>query len=271
MKSTLLFALLLSVTTLKSQDFEGVMHWKIDMQITDPKTKAQMEEAQKKMNDPQQQAQMKEMMEKMNDPQFKAMMEANPQMKAQMEKAMEMMQGGDLTSMIPTGYNIKIKSQNTLVTMEGGMMADSEILFLQEKNTTYKINRDSKTYSILPQSTDDSQRNVETKVTKTSETTKILGYSCTKYDVEAKTDGNTMHQFFWTTTEISGMDFKSLSKMGNNRQSLYYDKVEGIPLRIEMSTPQGKMMMEATSLKKTTLPASDFVLPSGFKEVDFKF
>ena len=56
----------------------GIIKWSVKTEITDPKMKAQMEEAQKKMSDPATQAQMKQMQEKMNDPQMKAMMDANP-------------------------------------------------------------------------------------------------------------------------------------------------------------------------------------------------
>jgi hypothetical protein len=36
-----------------------------------------------------------------------------------------------------------------------------------------------------------------------------------------------------------------------------------------MTTPQGKMSMEVTEIKKQSLPASEFVIPSGYKEVPF--
>lgn len=269
----LLYILLFSMTFAKAQDFEGVITWKISMEITDPKTKAQMEEAQKKMSDPKQQAQMKEMMDRMNDPQVKAMMESNPQMKAQLEKALQMAQGGDLTSLVPTGYTIKIKNQNTLVSMEGGMMANTEMLFLKDKNTTYRIDRENKTYSKLPQVTSKQDNQIETKVTKTTETEKILDYTCTKYIVDVTTNGKTMQQYFWTTTAIKGIDFKSLAhqRVADEKQALFYDKVDGLPLKMEMTTPQGSMVMVVTGLKKQSLPASDFTIPSGFKEVASTF
>jgi hypothetical protein len=104
MKKLTLIALLLSVTFAKAQNFEGIISWKFTVEITDPKAKAEMEEAQKKMNDPETQAQMKALQEQMNDPQMKAMMEANPQMKKQMEAAMKMAAGGgDINSMMPKG------------------------------------------------------------------------------------------------------------------------------------------------------------------------
>ncbi len=272
----ILFVLLLTATLARGQGFEGVINWKMTMEITDPKVKAQMEEAQKRMNDPAQQAQMNEMAERMNDPQMKAMMEANPQMKAQLEKAMKMAQGGgDMSSIMPTGYSIKIKNQNSLISMQGGMMANTDILFLREKNTTYRIDRESKTYSTLPQSTSEDQASkMDVKVTKTSETTKVLGYTCVKYIVDVTTeDGNAMQQFFWTTTAIKDIDFKSMAndRMSNGKQRMYFDKVDGVPLKVEMSMPQGSMTMEVTELKKISLPASDFAIPAGFKEVQNTF
>jgi hypothetical protein len=274
MKKILLVLLVLSALVSDAQNFEGIITWKITSDVTDPKVKAQMEEAQKKMNDPSTQAQMKEMQEKMNDPQFKAMMEANPQMKSQMEAAMKMIQGGgDLNSVMPKGYTIKIKNQNVLTTMEGGVMANMEILYLADKKTSFRINREAKTYSVLPQNASEVSKDpaskVDIKVTKTSETAKVLGYTCTKYIVESATKGHTMQQHFWTTTAIKDFDFKSLAhqRMGNSQQSLFYEQIEGVPLKMEMVMPQGKMVMEVTELKKQPLPSADFQIPSGFKEV----
>ncbi len=276
MKHILFLLLSLSVTLVQAQNFEGIITWKITTEITDPKVKAQMEEAQKKMNDPATKAQMKEMQEKMNDPQFKAMMEANPQMKTQLENAMKMMQGGDMSSMLPKGIAVKVKDQNILTKMDGGIMANMETLYLKDKNTAYTIDRESKTYTPLPQDLDDpSASDVETKVTKTNETAKVLNYTCTKYIVEATSkdakDGK-MQQFFWTTTEIKDLDFKSLAnqRLGKNKQALFYDKLEGVPLKMEMTMPQGRMVMEATEVKKQSLSAAEFAIPAGFKEVALK-
>jgi hypothetical protein len=42
MKKLTLIILLLSVTVAKAQNFEGIMSWKIEVEITDPKAKADM-------------------------------------------------------------------------------------------------------------------------------------------------------------------------------------------------------------------------------------
>jgi Domain of unknown function (DUF4412) len=282
MKKTLILLLLLTVTLAHAQSWEGIMNWTMKMEITDPQLKAQMDAAQKQMSDPATQAKMKEMQAKMEDPQFKAMMESNPQMKAQIESMLKAAQGGNLSSMFPKGMQIKIKNTNSITKMDGGMMSSMEVLHLTDKNTTYRLDRENKTFSVMPDYTDKDKdkdkEKLDYKVTKTSETTKILGYTCTKYMVESTSQDPdvkkvAMKQFFWTTTDLKGLDLKSLSKqrIGNSQQSLFYEQIEGVPLKIEMNMPQGHMAMEVTEIKKASLPASDFEVPAGYKEVKSAF
>jgi hypothetical protein len=263
---TLVF-LLLSILCM-GQNFEGTIKWTMSNEMTDPKAKAQMEAAQKQMNDPAMQAQMKQMQEKMNDPQFKAVMDQNPQLKAQMESMMKM-QGGGAGSMMPTGFTIKIKNGNTLTIMEGGMVAGNETLYLKDKNQTYILNKPNKTYSVVPQGSNAPGKSPqgEVKVTKTTETQKILNYTCTKTIVKITDKGKSIDQIFWTTNEIKDFDLKSLSnqKMGNG-QSMYYENLEGVPLKMEMIMPQAKIVMQVTEIKKETLASTVFEIPTGFTE-----
>ncbi|HEY3429823.1 MAG TPA: DUF4412 domain-containing protein [Cyclobacteriaceae bacterium] len=230
--------------------------------------KTQMEETKKKMNDPATQAQMKQMQERMNDPQMKAMMEQNPQMKQQMEAAMKMMQGGDMNSMMPTGITIKIKDGNTLTHMEGGMMGGSETLYKKDKHETFLINATSKTYSKVSGGNNSApQNNTQVKVTKTTETQKILNYTCTKSIVTTTHDGKEINQYIWTTKEIKDFDLKSLARQQVGKgQSMFYENIEGVPLKMEMITPQMKMEMTVTEIKKGSLPASTFEIPAGYTE-----
>jgi len=271
MKHILLAAVLLISVKAFSQTFEGTIKWTIKMEITDPKQKAQLEAAQKKLNDPTTQAQIKEMQAKMNDPQFKAMMDSNPQMKAQIEKMVAGLQGGDMNSMIPKGLTVKIKNQNSLTKMEGGMFA-SEILSLNDKAKTYSLDRANKTYSVLnaPDEKEKTTKDADVKVTKTSETAKVLNYNCTKYIVDITSAGGTkMTQYIWATTEIKDFDLKSLAKQrfGKGGQRMFYESIDGVPLKIEMRMAEANMSMEATGIKKEALNASDFVIPADFKEV----
>ena len=273
MKKVLLtLALIVLVMQSRAQSFEGIIKWSITMDITDPKMKAEMEEAQKRMNDPANQAKIKEMEEKMNDPQFKAMMESNPQMKAQMDAAMNMMKSGNLSSFIPKGSTAKVKDGNTLFSMEGGIMSNYEVLSLKGKNESYQLDRQNKTYFVMQHNTEPSESEKNVKVTKTSETTKILGYSCTKYIVEYSDEKHKMQQILWATKDIPGLDLKNLGSNKMNRsQKIYYDKIDGAPLKIEMHMEQGNMVMEAKEIKKQSLPASDFTIPSDYTKVEMPY
>ncbi len=266
---------LLAVATAPAwaQNFEGTIKWSMKMEITDPKAKAEMEEAQKKMNDPAVQAQMKQALDQMNDPKMKAMMDANPQMKAMMESKMKMMQGGDMMSNImPKGWVMKMKDGNTLMSMDGGMMA-GDMLHLKANDQTVRLNSKDKTYSVMPSGDGASTATQQQPtVTKTSETMKILNYNCTKYVITMSEHGQTMTTTMWTTTDIKGVDMKAMAKqrMGHG-QSMFYSNVDGMPLRIEVGTPQGKMIMEVTDFKAETLNAADFTIPSDYKETKGMF
>lgn len=266
MKNLITLCFLLMSAVCMAQNFEGVIKWSMKTEYTDPKMKAQMEEAERRMNDPATQAQMKQMQEQMNDPQMKAMMESNPQMKAQMEAMTKMQSGGG--PMMPTGFIIKIKNGNTLSVMEGGMMAGNETLYLKDKNQTYMINTTSKTYSVLPQNSGAAHTpSADIKVKKTTETQKILNYTCTKTIVTVTEKGKSIDQIFWTTNEIKDFDLKSLSsqRVGNS-QSMYYENLDGVPLKMEMTMPQAKMTMQVIEIKKETLSGSTFAVPAGFTE-----
>ncbi len=270
MKYSIILLLFCISAGLSAQNFEGSIAWDIKTEIRDPKMKAQMEQAQKQMNDPATQKKMKEMQAQMNDPQFKAMMESNPQMKAQMEKMMSMASSGNMTDMIPRSMTVKIKNGNSLTRMEGGMLS-GEILYLKEKSVTYHIDKENKTYSSLGKATDNGDASKAT-VTNTGESEKILGYSCQKYKVDMQEKGKPLTQWIWATTEIKGIDMKGFASQGvrGNRPS-FYTEIDGVPLKIEMTMPEMDMVMEASAVKKESLSAGDFTIPSGFTEVKGMF
>lgn len=265
MKTLITLCFLLISSLCMSQNFEGVIKWSLKNEVTDPTMKAQMEDAEKRINDPATQAQMKQIQERMNDPQMKAMMESNPQLKAQME-AMTKMQGAGPGAMMPTGFTIKIKDGNSLTIMEGGMMAGNETLFLKDKNQVFMINTNNKTYSVVPQSSGPPTKTGEVKVTKTAETQKILNYTCTKTIVSVTHQGKTVDQIFWTTNEIKDFDFKSLSSQRMANGQMYYEGLEGVPLKMEMKMPQANVVMQVVEIKKETLSGSTFEIPAGFTE-----
>lgn len=269
MKKTMMVLLLFVSANLWAQNFEGIVKWSMKMEITDPALKAKMAEGQQKMNDPATQAKMKEAEAAMNDPKLKAMMDANPQMKAAMEQRMKMMQGasnGDMMSnMMPKGMIVKVKDGNSLVTMDGGMMKGD---ILHTKDKSVHLDRENKTYWVMSAPSErEGKPMAKPTVTKTSETAKIAGYNCTKYIVTTQGYGQTMTSHIWATTEISGIDTKALAKSNTGKgPSMFYEGVDGIPMKVESQTPQGNMVLEVTEVTKQSLSASDFTIPSDYTE-----
>ena len=265
MKKILIVLICFSSVVVHAQDFEGIITWKFSQEM-DAATKAQMDEAKKKMNDPATQAQMKEMREKMNDPQFKKMMESNPQMKEQIEQMLKMAEGGETNSLMPKSMVLKIKDNNSVSLMEGGVLGNHEILSLKNKKS-YKIDRKAKTYSVIS-TAEDSAKFDNVKITKTNETKTILNYPCTKYIAESTIQGQPFRQILWATTAIKGLDLKKMAQpnSGDSQQALFFEKIDGVPLRVEIKQQQFSMAMEAVSVERKSLPASDFLIPNDFKE-----
>jgi hypothetical protein len=188
-------------------------------------------------------------------------------MKAQMDAALKMMAGADLSSMMPSAIVVKLKGTSSLTSIEGGVMDKNDVLYVADKDATFTINHPAKSYMKMSKSNNSTHE--KPKVTKTSETTKILNYTCTKYVIETTApDGKTVKTNYWATNEIKDIDIKALAKqqMGKDQAFIYPD-VDGVPMKIEVMMPgQGNITMEVTEIKKSSLPASDFAVPAGYSE-----
>lgn len=101
---------------------------------------------------------------------------------------------------------------------------------------------------------------------------KILGHNCTKYIVLMNEGDRTVTTNMWTTTEIKDIDMKAWAKQRTGRgQYMFYENVEGVPLRMESITKEGNMVMEVTEIKRESLNAADFTIPSDYKETQGMF
>jgi hypothetical protein len=258
----------------QAQDFEGTVVWKMRADISDPAMRQQMQAAQAQLSSPEIQAKLKEAQTAMNTPEMQAMMAQNPQMRAMIEKSMAAAapkpgaSSDDATGgLFPKSITMKAKGARTFVKIEGGMMP-SEILTLGDKGVSYKIDRSAKTYQVLAKPDDASPSAGAFKVTRTSESTKVLGYTCTRYLVEPVGEGDGTTYSVWTTKEIKGLDPKKMSSLQVGRDSgpNFMSQLDGAPLKMEISTHQAKILMEATAIKTEPLPDSTFALPKGFTE-----
>lgn len=218
-----------------------------------------------------------ELEKQLNDPEMKAMFESNPSMKATLEnqlKTMKSMQGdGGMSSLMPKSFTIKMKDENSLTTMDGGMAASmGDILYQKTTDKTYYIKRDAKTYSAAPKHTPPVEDSSIVTVVATAETKKILTYNCTKYIVSISKKGEKQTMNIWATKDLKQFDaktFHSSNMGGKNSYSDAFKKIDGVPLAMEMKEQGQSISMEVIELNNTTLPASDFTIPAGFKEVPF--
>jgi hypothetical protein len=283
----ILIALFIGTKTF-CQNFEGTIRFSMKMESADPKKKAQMD-AQLK-NDSAALAKMKEVEERMKDPQYKAIMEksahANAQGQVAKEAAGEAVDAleiktqidnyragthiTNMSSMMPSGMIVRIKDQNVLSKMEGGMNT-TETLYLKDKDQSYSIDREKKTYYITGVAGKPTSP-PKVKVTKTSETATVLGYNCVKYIVETERNGKKVTQNVWASSEVKDFDFKALAKQRvSGDQSLFYEGIDGMPLRTEVKVRDFIMSMEVAEIRKESLPSSDFSIPADFKEVPSPF
>jgi hypothetical protein len=260
----------------RSAEFEGTLTWTFSTEITDVELKAKMAESQKEMADPAKLAQMKASLE---NPQMKAMMEQNPQMRAAMEAQIKMAEdaaagkgGGDmLTSMMPKAMTLRTKAAKTRVITEGGAMP-MEIITRPGEPDAYLVNRQAKSFSKLPLSApQEESKKMTYKVTKGGGAVKILGYSCDEYIVELTHEGRTIRNRLWATNDIPGLDTAALSNARfGGQDAAYLREIDGLPLRVDMTHPQMRMKMEATSIKAGPVSDEEFELPDGFVEKPFQ-
>lgn len=260
-------ALLLASSFIQAQNFEGTIEWKMTFDITDPKVKNDMATAEKQMNDPKNKAQMAELEKQMNDPEMKAMMDSNPEIKAQMEKVLALAKGGTgMAGMMPSNIIMKSKNNNSIVTMNGAVGYTTLNLVTGE---SYTIDNHARTYSKNTTHANDTPAATDKyKITKTNETVKILGYNCTKYIITyTESDKNVTHHV-WTTSEVKDFDWQKIKNTNNfKRNAEWLNKVDGIPLKIQVQEVTANLTMEVVKIQKEVLSDELFKLPSGYKEV----
>ncbi len=254
--------------------FEGSIKWSMAMTSATGSSPSGTQLSEKEKADLNKN--IAEMEKQMKDPQMQAMFESNPQMKVTLEKQLEVMKAmqgeGGVNNLLPKSYTIKVKDGSSLTSVEGGITASmGDILYQKSTDKTYYIKRDSKTYSVAPKAPAKTTDSSVVTVTATTETKKILTYNCTKYVVTITQKGQKQVMNLWATKDLKQYDVKSfqVSDPGTQTYAAAFKKINGVVLGMEMTHEGQTMKMEVIELKATTLPASDFVIPAGFKEVPY--
>lgn len=278
-KIAAVLAALLMTLTLSAQDFEGTITWKMTAEISDPALKAKMQAAQAQLASPEMQAKLQQAQAAMQSPQMQEMMRQNPQMKAMIERQMAAMKGpaagaasdNPLGAWLPESFTFKTKGQRSLVIVKGGPAA-GETLTMADKALTYRLNREEKTYRKVSREPAENPSTQTYKITRTTETAKILGYTCTRCDVEPgnSTSPEKMTYAVWVTSEIKGLDPKKLHAItvAQGRGANFVGQLDGVPLKMEVHSAKANFTMEVTAITPGSLPAAQFELPADFTEAE---
>jgi hypothetical protein len=174
-------------------------------------------------------------------------------------------------NMIPKEMTMKVQNKNTLIRMEGGMATMiGDILYLHDKNQTYSISREAKTYHLLTPMGERKESQPAYKVTKTTERKRVLNYDCVKYLVEMQNGPQTATQAVWASSDFKEFDAQTLSRLPIGRQGelTFLKEIEGMPMRIEMKAFGSNMVAELVEVKKQPLDASQFKIPAGYQELE---
>ncbi|MDB5274181.1 MAG: hypothetical protein JWO58_2548 [Chitinophagaceae bacterium] len=245
--------------TVIAQNFEGYIKYSFTIDLGEANN-AKMAEMNEKMNSPEMKAQMQVMKDKMNDPEFKKMVEGNPQLKAQMDAMMAASSSANKDNLLPKEAIVSFKNGNSLFSMIGGAAAlTGDVLYLKDKDQSYQLHRDRKTYRVLPKG---EQKKSTATVTKTTETKIVLGHTCTKYIVK---DGERSMNV-WATTELKNLTDQMKKMSLGKEHSLYMDQIEGIPLKIESTSKEIHFTMQVVEIKEQQQNIADFSIPTGYKE-----
>jgi hypothetical protein len=255
--------LVLGRTALTAAQFEGTIHWRVSGGGGGAAGEMQ--------------AQLSQGIAALDSPEMKAMLAQNPQMKAAMEKQLAAQAkarndagagSGALGGLMPSAITMYLQDGNTMVSTKGGM-APRDVLSLPAKGLAYVIDPATRTYSRLPANLAHGQGGTAQsfKVTRTSETTQLLGYTCTRYEVVSGGFEDVTFSI-WVTPEVKGIDQRQLAmlQLGGDQSAGFLRDVNGVPLRMIVSTPLGKIQLDVTAIKAEPVPAARVAVPAGYTE-----
>ena len=250
-------------SALSAANFEGTIQWRVSGDAGGAGNEMQ--------------AQLSQGMAALDSPEMKAMLARNPEMKAAMEKQVRAqakarkdadMGGGALGGLMPSAITMYLKDGNTMVSTKGGM-APRDVLSLPAKGLAYVIDPATRTYSRLPANLAHGQGGTAQsfKVTRTSETAQVLGYTCTRYEVVSGGFEDVTFSV-WVTPEVKGIDQSQLAmlQVGGDQSAGFLREINGVPLKMIVATPLGKMRMEVTAIKAEPVPAARVAVPAGYTE-----
>jgi hypothetical protein len=236
-----------------AEEFSGTMQWSARIDFLDSQVAAQVEMAQAAAKNPD----------------MLALLLQNAQLRGMLEdKLGPLNTNSGAASFLPTGFIVTIKGPRALVKTQGGVVF-REVLVLADKRLAYSLNRSARTYQKLPAAASVDISTVKTKVTRMQETVTLLGYVCQRYVVETDDAGAKSRFYVWATAGIQGLDAAVIKRLTWSAAigTDFLDKIEGVPLKIDGTTPDAKFALAATRINVGAVDGALLALPAGFKQV----
>jgi hypothetical protein len=128
--------------------------------------------------------------------------------------------------------------------------------FLTSQNEVYLMDKVDKIAYKMPKAESKEGDQQEWVVTKTEDFETIIGKKCRKYIVETKDKKS--KQLIWASPDYKG------------GQASFYDKIEGIPLKMVIEGTN-KMEMKAVSLSTAAPSEAELKLPSDYSVEEFNY
>ncbi|HZY81759.1 MAG TPA: DUF4412 domain-containing protein [Cyclobacteriaceae bacterium] len=263
MKAWLAIVCSLCISIGHAQSFEGTIRWKISLDITNPQVLANIEQTKKEQQDSSSKIKAREIREKMADPEVARKLKADPELKKKMEAMLQVLEGAGVDDLLPKSIEVKLKNKNSLTTVSGGPYNNYQVLYKADKDLTYFIRHDEKTYSVIANATTVPTRKFGHKP---EDKIKVLGYTCTKYfKAEMTDDLKSRMTIYWATDELKGIDIQTLAMrhMGKDK-SFIYPEIPAFPMKIVQTLNEGDMTMEVIEINKGKLSPDVFEIPAGY-------
>ncbi len=157
----------------------------------------------------------------------------------------------EVTSDSPGAFSIGIEHSATLTIRDGNIHTvlkskregQIEKVYLARRDSSYQIDHIRQRYVSIPR-----PPRPEIKVMETSGTKKILGHKCKKY-VSEKTAGGVF--IFWVTDDPIDVNCELIAE---DLDFVPCKQLQGMPLMIETTMPNGSYKIEITEIKQRKVP-----------------
>jgi hypothetical protein len=167
---------------------------------------------------------------------------------------------------LPKTLLVRTKNGNSLIKTD--LDKQPETLYLKSKNQMFHLNHRRKVFTELKDRNKNKAGSTEVipEFLKSSESEEILDYTCTKYARTYKRGNNVLTQEIWATTEINDLDLRVLGKLPIARNIIPIEQVQGVPLKIVFLTPEGRLTMQATEVKREKIDDKYFKIPDDYRD-----